>query len=184
MSHIQYDRARDDADLQQILQLQQANLPASLTLEERQSQGYVTVTHDLDLLRKMNAASPHIIARSANQVIAYALAMEVKFRNDIDILIPMFDRIDTNLKRQGKAQNYIVMGQICIAKQFRGQGIFGGLYTHMQASLADRYDYCITEVDAENLRSLKAHHNQGFQRLELYPDDTGRMWELIIWDWK
>ena len=42
-------------ELEQILDLQQRNLPKNISQEEREKEGFVTVEHDLDLLRAMNA---------------------------------------------------------------------------------------------------------------------------------
>lgn len=57
--HPTYGPALSKADLQGILALQQQNLPSALSPEE---QGFVTVRHDLPLLRKMNTPHPHRIA--------------------------------------------------------------------------------------------------------------------------
>ena len=52
---IQYSITKTALDLQQILALQKANLPNNLSEAEIQTQGFVTVSHDFDLLADMNA---------------------------------------------------------------------------------------------------------------------------------
>jgi len=184
MPNIHYDSIQNLRQIEEILHLQQINLPQNISLQEKQSQGFVTIEHDFDLLLKMNKVSPHIIALDQEKVIGFALVMLGSFREEIEILKPMFHRIDKNFSNLSVPKTYFVMGQVCIAKEYRGQGIFKGLYDKMKEVMSPRYDCCITEVDPENIRSIKAHDKQGFKRLELYSDHTGRFWELIIWNWK
>jgi len=65
-------------------------------------------------------------------VIGYALCMLKEFKKEIEVLRPMFKQIDSILNKGG---DYIVMGQICIDKRFRKQGVFRGLYQFMKAQL-------------------------------------------------
>ena len=87
----------------------------------------------------------------------------------------MFKKIETVLE---KDINYMVMGQVCIAKLFRKKGIFRGLYSHMRKELKEKYQMIITEVDAENQRSLAAHYAIGFNDLLFY-EASKRKWHLI-----
>ncbi|NJO04055.1 MAG: hypothetical protein HC880_22410 [Bacteroidia bacterium] len=49
--------SRDD-ELKAILELQKVNLRSALSSEQQARQGFLTVGHDLELLRQMNAAAP------------------------------------------------------------------------------------------------------------------------------
>ncbi|CAM1371339.1 Acetyltransferase (GNAT) family protein [Tenacibaculum sediminilitoris] len=165
-------------ELLQILELQQQNLPEKLSEADKKEQGFVTVRHNFELLKKMNDVHPHIIAKSNGNVVGYALSMSIFFRNDIPILIPMFDEIDTTL--QG-TKPYILMGQICIDKHYRGKGVFRGLYTKMKEEFSGIYDSIITEVDEENTRSMNAHKAIGFKTLKTYRSNNHN-WEIIYLD--
>ena len=66
-----------------------------------------------DMLKEMNHACPHIIAESNGKVVGYALCMHPQFADTIEVLKPMFYEINKILP---KTENYLVMGQICIAK--------------------------------------------------------------------
>mgnify|MGYP000294817886 CR=1 FL=1 len=57
------------------------------------------------------------------------------------------------------------MGQICIAKEYRGSGVFRGLYQNMQRFIKGSYEAIITEVDIRNTRSMNAHKAIGFKEL-------------------
>ena len=127
----------------------------------------------------MNAACAHCIAKKDDKIIGYALSMVQNFKTEIPLLIPMFNEIDGELLKQNKALNYIVMGQICIDKSMRGQGVFRGLYKYMSQELKTNFGAIITEVDAANTRSSNAHKAVGFELLKRY-EANNRVWELII----
>ncbi|TYP99926.1 acetyltransferase (GNAT) family protein [Tenacibaculum adriaticum] len=163
-------------ELEQILNLQQKNLLKNLSEEEKKEQGFVTVEHTLGILQNMHDVQPHIIATHQNKVVGYALSMHQSFKNDIPVLVPMFDVIEKTVEN---SLNYIVMGQICIDKDYRGKGIFRGLYDKMKKEVFKNFDAIITEVDALNTRSSNAHKAIGFKELVKY-ESGGQLWELII----
>ena len=160
----------------QILALQQKNLFTAISSEEKKIQGFVTVSHTFDLLKTMNDVCPHIIAKSEDRVIGYALCMHPKFADKIEVLRSMFDEIDAI---HPKPENFIVMGQICIDKVYRGRGVFRQLYQSMQKAIQPEFEKIITKVDAENRRSLQAHYSVGFEKLKTYLSE-GRKWKLIV----
>ncbi len=181
MKKINYTIVSTIEELRQIIQLQRTNLPSSISMTEKQKEGFVTVQHDLDVLERMNDVQPHIIAKDGNNVVGYALSMVKDFKDDIEVLKPMFDKIDTQIDHK---VSYIVMGQICIDKAYRKQGIFRGLYYKMRDELKSKYDLLITEVAANNNRSLQAHYTVGFTDLLVYDSDGVTTWHIMQWDWK
>ncbi|MBS9462484.1 GNAT family N-acetyltransferase [Flagellimonas sp. 389] len=171
-----YKQASTDTELEQILLLQQQNLPKNLTKAEKDNEGFVTVEHSLQILKEMNDTHGHIIAIENDIVIGYALSMHPKFANTIDVLKPMFKEISKTMKTNTR---YMVMGQICIAKPYRRKGVFKGLYSHMKHTLSKEFDCIITEVDSSNKRSISAHKAIGFKDLKQYKTQN-REWSLII----
>ncbi|MGB5700218.1 MAG: N-acetyltransferase, partial [Muriicola sp.] len=101
--------------------------------------------------------------------------MHPDFSKEIPILNSMFEKIGEVLPEE---KSFIVMGQICIDKAYRGKGIFRGLYKTMKKSLGSSFEIIVTEVDGTNLRSLNAHYAIGFSHLLHYCAD-GREWHLI-----
>jgi L-amino acid N-acyltransferase YncA len=72
------------------------------------------------------------------------------------------------------------MGQICIDKDFRKQGIFKGLYQFMVKMVTEyKFTSIITEIDTQNQRSLNAHEAVGFKKLADYPADD-KIWRIVI----
>ena len=174
-----------DEDIRQMLSLQRQNLPATLTEDEVREQGFVTVVHDFSILKKMNEAAPHVIAKDGDQVIGYALAMLPQFNNEIEILKPMFEKLK-EVEWKGKMLNeyrHFIMGQICINRSYRGMGIFDQLYFALKSQMHNQYELCITEVATRNTRSLKAHMRIGFSCALHYRANNGEDWELLVWDW-
>ena len=169
-----------DGELGEILELQSRNLPRSLDERERAENGFVTVEHTLDVLRRMHALVPSIVAKDGDQLAGYALVMPVECRPFIPVLAPMFERLDKNQELEGR--RYYVMGQICVAKPYRGQGVVGRLYAAHREHLRHRFDACVTEISVRNPRSLKAHQRVGFEELERYRDATDE-WVVVIWRW-
>ncbi|GGD52006.1 GNAT family N-acetyltransferase [Muriicola marianensis] len=171
-----YGRARTEKDLREILELQVKNLPDQLTDKIREQEGFLTVRHTPELLGKMNEVCPHIVARADDRVVGYALCMHPSFSAEIPILRSMFDQVRSNLPPD---KTYIVMGQVCIDKDYRKKGIFRELYRTMKEVLREEFDLIVTEVDGRNRRSLEAHLAIGFRVLKKYQSD-GRDWYLII----
>lgn len=180
---IEYSTVNKNDELIQILSLQQQNLRHKNSFEEEQEQGFVTVRHDFELLKKMNEIIPHVIAKDIDKVIGYALVMSKHFRHQIPELQSMFDLLDTLIihgKKLG-TENFIVMGQICIDKDYRGKGIFQGLYKHYFDLYKPIYKYIITEVAERNVRSLQAHFKVGFKEVHRYDEPGIETWVVLIY---
>jgi len=171
-------------ELQQILTLQENNLLQQLTPEERASQGFVTLQHDLATLQQMHALSPSVIVKQDANVIAYALTMAEGCRQLIPDLEPMYSLLDTlSWKDQPlSSRRYYVMGQICIDKPYRGQGIFEMLYHYHREVYQPAYDLFITEIATRNHRSLRAHEKVGFKIIHTHRDELDE-WAVVLWDW-
>nr|WP_155600075.1 GNAT family N-acetyltransferase [Zobellia amurskyensis] len=171
-----YTTASTDKELKQILDLQQRNLSSTISLQEKEQEGFVTVEHTFEVLKAMNDVCPHIIAKSGDAVVGYALCMHPKFADEIEVLKPMFKELDS---MPSQITSYIAMGQICIDKAFRKQGIFRKLYETMQLKTQESFNCIITEIDATNARSLQAHYAIGFRKLTTFESD-GQKWEIVI----
>jgi hypothetical protein len=183
---IVYTTADTEQDLRGILNLQRSNLANSLSGDEIKSQGFVTVSHSLEELEKLNGIEKHIIAKDGDRVVAYLLAMTAKSKDHIAILLPMFE-IFTKIRYNGKsvaAYNYVVVGQVCVAKEYRGTGILDQAYGKYRNQLGKKYDFAITEIASANPRSINAHKRIGFNEIGKYKDPDDTEWVIVLWDWK
>jgi hypothetical protein len=164
-----------ERELEQILALQQANLSET-------ADGFVTVRHTLDILRAMHAQLPSVVARDAQgDIVGYALSMAREAQGLLPILAPMFARLDALETLRGK--RWSVMGQVCVAKAFRGQGVFDALYDGHRAQYAGRFDVLVTEIATRNGRSMRAHQRVGFVELDRYRDATDE-WSVVGWSFE
>jgi len=167
-------------ELEQILQLQAANLRGHLPPELAAREGFLTVAHTLDVLERMHALAPSIIAQDGERLAGYALVMPVEARPFIPLLEPMFQLLETLSWRGRPLREYrhYIMGQVCVAGPYRGQGVFDALYREHRASYGARFDCTVTEVATRNTRSMRAHARAGFELLETYRDATDE-WAVI-----
>jgi GNAT superfamily N-acetyltransferase len=182
---VHYTTSTTQDDLQGILDLQKKNLPANLSQEEIEGQGFVTVNHSMSDLRKMNEIEEHVVAKVNNQVVAYLLAMTTRSKYDIPVLVPMFELLE-DLEYKGEnlsRQNYIVIGQACVDKLYRGQGVFDGIYQYYKERFRTKYDFALTEIAISNPRSIRAHERVGFKSIHQYIAPDLQEWSIVVLDW-
>ena len=182
---IVYTTSQNDNDLTGILSLQRLNLAMNLDKKEIESQGFVTVLHRLVDLQKMNAIEQHIIAKDNDTVVAYLLAMTEKSKSDIPVLVPMFELFESiQYKNKLLSQyNYMVVGQVCVDKRYRGQGVLDKCYDLYVKTFRPRYDFAVTEIATSNQRSLNAHKRIGFKTIHEYVAPDGEKWAIVVLEW-
>lgn len=183
---IEYTTSQSDEDLYGILSLQKQNLAVHLSEAEIASQGFVTVAHSFDDLAKMNAIEQSAIAKDNQRVIAYLLAMTARSKQDIPVLVPMFEIFEKIEFEERTLADYhfIVVGQVCVDKAYRGQGVLDRLYRFYRDRFRDRYDFAVTEIASTNLRSLKAHARNGFRTIHQYAAPDGVEWSIVLLEWR
>ena len=171
-------------ELQQILGLQQLNLAEYMDDAEIRSQGFVTLRHDLATLEQMHRLGPAVIIKDNDTVIAYALTMLQECRRLITDLEPMFALMDQLSwdNKPLKSFRFYVMGQVCIAKEYRGRGLFEQLYKHHREIYRSQFDLFVTEISTRNHRSLRAHERIGFKTIHTHKDLLD-VWAIVAWDW-
>ncbi len=183
---IVYTSAKSERDIHQIIELQKSNLAQNLMASQIASQGFVTVVHSFEILKKMNDIEAGIIAKNGDKVVGYLLAMTNELRTDIPVLVPMFeafDKVDYGGKKISSF-HYIVVGQVCIADGYRGRGILDDCYSAYKNHFINKYDFAITEIHKNNMRSIKAHARIGFELIHSYKDPNGDEWDIVVWDWR
>ena len=184
MKKLEYTTLATNQEIEQLLALQQSNLPNNISPDEALAQGFVTVEHDFELMKAMNDAEAHIIAKDGEAVVGYCLVMLESFQDRIPVLQPMFDLFATLHYKEKPLSNYnfFVMGQVCVDKAYRGQGVFDGMYAALGETYGDKYDFVITEIATRNIRSIKAHQRVGFELLHQYTDPRGEAWDIVLWE--
>jgi L-amino acid N-acyltransferase YncA len=174
-----------EEELQQILSLSHLNIRNSVSATEQFSEGFITWNYSYELLKKMQDLHPHIIIKEDEKVLGYALVAlkEARyFHRDLEAMIRKLESLQYNGDPLSQYQ-YYVMGQVCIDKACRGKGLFAMLYQKHKELFQKEYDFVITEISAQNSRSLRAHEKIGFETIHTYRDDLDE-WNVVLWDWR
>jgi GNAT superfamily N-acetyltransferase len=170
--------------IRDILSLQKKNLYKYISAEESKDQGFVYVEHQPATLQAMADACAPVVARAGNELAGYTLCMKKEFGSEVPELRHFFTLLD-QLELNGKSLasiNYIVCGQTCVAKEFRGQGLMHKMYQKM-AELKDQFAICVTKISEANTRSLHVHQTLGFQIIYTYTNQIHETWHVVAWDW-
>ena len=168
-------------DLTGILDLQSRNHAVQLSREQIEKEGFVTLHHSEQLLKKMNSPFPHIIAKDGVQVVGYALVLHKDLKEEVTGLTDMFEQLKS-VKKFGRPildYRFFIMCQICIDKKYRKQGIFKGLYSEMSKRMSDNFDFVITEIATKNVRSMQAHLATGFEVLRVHHASDNNEWAIV-----
>lgn len=178
--------SKKEDDLLQILELQQRNLLKNLSNKEIKEQGFLTVEHSLENLQRMNSHENNIILKDSDKVIGYLLAMTKNSKSELPILNPMFQFFDNILYRDKPVSefNYIIVGQACIDKIYRGKGLLDKCYDEFKKQFSTKYDFAITEIATNNKRSINAHARIGFREIFRYSEQNNTSWSIVILEWK
>jgi len=185
---IEFTTVSRPREVELILALQAENHRDHVDAATAASDGFTSVRHDPAVLQAMNLAHPSVIALSGGQLAGYCLMMAQEFRGDVPVLQPMFELLE-RLHWRGEAlagnPRWFVMGQVCVARAFRGRGVFDGMYDQLRRVYSPHFDFTVTEVSQRNARSLRAHRRVGFETLHVHADaQTGENWEVVVWDWR
>ena len=170
-------------ELEEILSLQQQNLPKNISAEELRAQGFVTFQHDLETLQQFHQLAPSVIVRDDDKVVAYALTVVNEARHIFPPMESMFVLLETLQWKGQPFQNfrYYEMGQICVAKDYRGKGVFEMLYQQHKRSYSHKFELLVTKISTKNHRSLRAHEKVGFQTVVVEKDELDE-WAVVAWD--
>jgi RimJ/RimL family protein N-acetyltransferase len=184
---IVYTQVASLTDVDQILELQAINHVSGLDPATITSQGFVTVRHEPEVLRSMNDSFPSVIAKDGPELAGYCLVMPKNFGRQIPELISMFDLLESLPWKEGligDSDRWFVMGQVCVAEGYRGQGVFDGMYHKLREVCSPVFDFVVTEVAERNQRSMRAHERVGFRTIHTYKDELlGETWKVVTWDW-
>jgi ribosomal protein S18 acetylase RimI-like enzyme len=178
-------RVSNEKELEAIRLLQRENLRVLIGEEEAGKEGFLTAEYTMKTLQQMHQLAPSIIAKDGDKIAGYVIVTTKESYGQHPLLDSLFDSIDA-LSFNGaslKDVNYILIGQLCVAKAYRGMGLVQKMYAYYQNCLSKEYQYLITDVAQENPRSIKAHLKTGFQIIDTL-NYGGIGWDIVLWDWR
>jgi ribosomal protein S18 acetylase RimI-like enzyme len=170
------------AEMEGVLALQQANLRKNITQEEAENQGFLMAEYDLAFLKLLQENSPGIIAKDGDTVVGYSLVALPETARHHPLLADLVENIERSTYDGNPINNYAIVAQLCVSKDYRGQDLVQQLYGAFRDHYAAQFTYCVTDVAQANVRSLKAHQKRGFQVIDTL-DYGGIGWDIVLWDW-
>lgn len=181
---LQIKTVTDANEIRAIRALQEKNLLKNLAGDDPANEGFLSAEYSIDFLTSMHALRPSIVAKDGDIVAGYALVTLRDVANQHPLLDDLFRTIDKTVYRNRPLRdtNFVVVGQLCVAREYRGQGLVQKMYGKFRDTLHDEFDYCITDVARANPRSLKAHIKTGFEVIDTLTYG-GISWDIVLWDW-
>lgn len=176
--------ARTQDEFQQIALLSGANQRTVLSEAYKQSQGFLTWLYTTDMLEEMTRIAPSVIVKAGDEVAGYALTAlkeTAAIQPELGHTLAHVETLSWK-NRPVTGYGYYYMGQICIAHDHRGKGIFDMLYRHHKTVFQPQFELLVTEISASNHRSMKAHLNTGFEIINTHRDHLDE-WVVVAWDW-
>lgn len=184
MSDLQVSLVAGKPDLVQISTLNETYLKTRLSQGEREQEGFLTWRYDLPLLERLHQLAPSVICKEQEQVVGYALTA-LREATDVhpeqELLIPQI----SGLVFQGRSLSsytYYLMGQLCVAKSYRGRGVVEKMYAFHRQVYSPKYELIVTTISLENVRSERVHQRVGWKPIHLFADHFGS-WRVWVWDW-
>lgn len=146
-------------DIKEILSLQESNLYANLTEEERE-RGFVTTPFTVAQIEEIILQNGIFVAKnSEDKIIAYAFAGNWEYFKQWEIFNVMISRFP-NLSFQNNAistQNSFQYGPVCIDKDYRGKGVLNMIFEEMRIEFLKKFPISITFINKINAISERAH---------------------------
>lgn len=180
---IEFKKAATPTQFQQILDLQHKNHRVNVDEKQQGEQGFVFASHNLEKLEIMSNLIPQVVAMNGDTIAGYNLSMTAEMKDLLPELSGMFRQFGQLQYRQKRlsAYNYIVGGQVCVAKEYRGLGLLRKLYLASRDFAGPDYHVCVTEISVRNKVSLKAHEKMGFEIIGTYKDEFEE-WNIVAWN--
>ncbi len=172
-------------DLQKISALNALNNKKNITTAEGREQGFVSWFYDVDLLQQMHQYAPSVICKEGDLLAGYALTAPLESAAVHPELALLLKKIE-GIEYEGKpllSQRVYIMGQLCVAKEFRGKGVVELMYNEHRRLFSTSYDMMVLTVATANTRSVRVHERIGFQTIKKIEDHFGD-WVVMVWDWK
>ncbi len=152
-------------DLEQISALNTLNRKSLLDPETIRIQGFVTWAYPVDLLERMHAYAPSVMAKEGDQLAGYALTAPLECAAVHPELASLLEKM-TVVRYQGRPladYRHYILGQLCVAEAYRGQGVVELMYQFHREHFKGRYDMMALTIATANTRSIRVHERIGFQ---------------------
>jgi hypothetical protein len=170
--------------LKKVKNLQAKNLKSYLSSTTKFSDGFLTASYSISFLKSITKTSPSIIAEAEGEIVGYLLASTKDLMEGDKFLKNLIMKINRKVykSKQLSKFDFIIVAQLCVASTHRAQGIVKKMYTLFKNKYSSIYPFCLTVVDLENKRSIRAHLNVGFKIIDSIKMENSEA-VIIIWEW-
>ena len=146
-----------------------------LTAKEIKNSGFLVSEYtDKDYLSYLKYAEHFYLCMNKNELAGFILAYTHKNIKKTEWL---------NNKIKDKESNaFVLIKQICVAKEYQGKGIAQKLYKHLFKQMELSVCYAVIVTEPLNIRSIKFHEKLAFEKQfeALPPDGLKRgVWKFI-----
>jgi len=173
------------AELEKISALNTLNRKSLLDADTIRTQGFVTWAYPVDLLERMHTYAPSVIAMEGDQLAGYALTAPLECAAVHPELASLLEKMSV-VQYQGRplaAYRHYILGQLCVAEAYRGQGVVELLYQFHREQFSNQYEMMVLTIATANTRSVRVHERIGFQEVHHFDDHHGS-WKAYVWDWR
>lgn len=153
---MRYRRAQD-SDWAEVVALQDANLAWNLGEDEKKG-GFLSARFTPEAFGEMNRDGAVVVAVESGRLAGYACCASRAFSARTPILQAMmreFPKLAYLGRPLGAAA--CIYGPVCVARAYRGKGVFRGLVTQLKTEIRGRYEAAVCFIGKSNERSLSAH---------------------------
>lgn len=172
-------------ELSLISALNAENLKSGISEEEQATQGFVSWRYELPLLEALHRYAPSVVCTDGDQLAGYALTAppeSAAVHSELEALIKKIH----DLPYEGcllKQYRFYILGQLCVAKSYRGMGVVEQMYAYHREQFASTYELMVLTIATKNTRSLRVHERIGFRNIHFFDDHFGG-WNVYVWDWR
>jgi hypothetical protein len=154
----------------------------STILEEDKADGFVTTLFSpeqfLSLMRDENGLA---VACDGGKIISYAMAASWEYWSAWPLFRHMIADLP-NIEYLGRVlstENSYQYGPVCIAGEYRGQGVLEHIFEFSRRQMASRYPVMVTFINRINPRSYDAHTRKvGMDLIKTFDFNGNHYYEL------
>jgi len=188
-----HSRRAVEADFEKIFALEDENLVSKLSLAEQKQDGFLSGSFSVEQLANFNADSELgiIICAEADPEADAETDAEIRLDTDAEKNDKLMGFLVTsrpeanpkaslpgamvarfpNIRFEGHSLDSfkaLIGGPVCVAKEYRGKGVFEELYRALPAIVDHSYELAVVLVSTNNPRSIHAHEKVGMETIDKF----------------
>ena len=175
-----YKKATEN-DYQGMLDLQNENFVMNLTDDEKK-QGFLSVKFTKEQFNAMNKEGPGIVlCKDDDIVVGYLCTSSLSFNKAFALPAAMIELYPKTIYKNKALDQYhsIIIGPWCIKQNYRGKGIFLGLWKALYDILPKDINLLTTFISTDNSHSLYAAKKADMEVLTTFEFNKKEFWLLV-----